>query len=530
MALMSVGLVTFALGCGPASSSMDDMAEPPPASPGTTEELFGSSNANSIEFLSEAELRLVAGQTEELRVRVLPAGRHMVRFALLGDMQDAFLSRDLVPTDENGMATTSLTVLETSASLTVRAAAGQVDSTLQVVTQEANDATLVVTADYKGSRDDSIELWFASIHVNQTCAGLQGIPYPDGVALNSATETVILDPVPAAVPLAAVMRAGNFAGGCRSIPPLRANTETRFEVEVVDRPMQTLGLTYAMSFGVEATQEINPALDALAFRAVRSLVGTANDDLAALLDAMSLLSSNPLAFEQARSALGWRAALVNGLAPELPGTGLRSMVQNWMRTGLERLEQPEAILGTLTSLDADGGALLELSSVIGLTPEETGFERENRATVRAETEDFLRIGATLTWLPSPLLAAAASFAALDEAPSEVSAASVMAARFGCGNVASVLVEAGISAGEAFEGCDEACVLELCEGGMRVLWSRVAEAELPAVPWQISGASRAEIDVNARPISVAGNWIGSLTVSDFGVTPIQGPFAGALRGD
>lgn len=513
-------------GCGEAASPVEGF---PSGSSGMESDVFPDSGAVSVEFVSGAELTLVAGQTEELMVRVLPAGRHQVRFALLGDVRDAFLSRDLVETFDDGVATTSLTALSGSAQFQVRAAAGRVDGILPVSTQAANEARLIVTALYPWNRE--IESWEASIHINQTCAGLQGIPYPDGTVLTSSSEdTFTLGPVPADVPLAAVVRAGYFAGGCESVPPLRANTVTELEVEVMDRPMQTLGLSFDMSFGVEATEEINPALDALAFRAVRSMVGSANDDLAALLDAMAVLSSDPLAFAQARSAQNWRAALVAGLDADLPGTGLRSMVQEWMRVGLERLEEPGAIQGTLTALGPDGNASLAIESVMALTPEATGFERENTASARAETEDFLRIGATLAWRPSPLLAEAARLAALDENPTETSAAGAMAARFGCDDVASVLVAAGVTPGEAFDGCDAACVLSLCEGAMAELWSRVTGSDLPAVPWQISGAARAQIDINARPTSVAGAWVGSLTVSDFGVTPVQGPFSGVSSSD
>lgn len=521
-----LALMSVVCGCSEAASSVEDF---PPGSSGMLNDIFEDSGASSLEFLSGAQLTLVAGQTEELSVRVSPAGRHQVRFALLGDVQDAYLSADLVDTDEEGVARTRLTALAASAEFTVRAAAGRVDGSLLVSTQEANDATLIITASYPGSR--ATESWAASIHVNQTCSGLQGVPYPDGsVFTSSSTNIVTLRPVPADVPLAAVVRAGYFAGGCRSIPPLRANTETSFVIEVMERPMQTAGLSFQMAFGVEATEELNPALDALAFRAVRSMVGSANDDLAALLDAMSVLSSDPLAFEQARTAQSWRTALVSNLDADLPGTGLRTMVQDWMRVGLSRLEEPGAIQGTLTSLDAEGTASLALESVIGLTPEATGFERANAASARAETEDFLRIGATLAWRPSPLLSEAASFAALDQNPTQMSAAGAMAAQFGCGDVASVLVAAGATPGEAFDGCDEACVLALCEEAMQELWSRVTSSNLPAVPWQISGAARARIDINARPTSVSGDWVGSLTVSDFGVTPIQGPFSGVSSSD
>jgi hypothetical protein len=524
--LGALALMSVALGCGRPSNEGDDL---PVISSGMADGVFEDTGATSIEFRAGAELPLVAGQTASLSVQVSPPGRHQVRFALLGQVSDAFLSDDLVPTLDDGVAETSITVLAASSSFTVRAASGEVFATLRVTTQEANEASLIIVPEYGYNRP--VESWVASVHVDQTCARLRGIPYPDGpVMASSSSGPVVIERVPADVSLAAVLRAGQFAGGCQSVAPLRANTQTSINIIVMDRPMQTVGMTFQLAFGVEPTPAINPALDELAFRAVRALVGTASDDLAALLDAMSALSSDVPAFAEARAEQGWRAALVESLAAELPGTGLRTMVQDWMRTGLERLEEPGAFLGTLTSLRANGDASLELESVIGLAVGETGFERENTASVLAETEDVLRVGATLTWRPSPLLAAAANLAALDRDPARSSAADAMATQFGCANVADVLAAAGSSPGQAFAGCDEACVLELCRGAMRDLWLRVAESDLPAVPWQISGASRAQIDESARPISVAGSWIGSLTVSDFGVTSIQGPFSGQSGSD
>jgi hypothetical protein len=224
---------------------------------------------------------------------------------------------------------------------------------------------------------------------------------------------------------------------------------------------------------------------------------------------------------------------VSGLAPELPGSGLRTLVQNWMRSGIELLEAPGAFEGTLTSLGSaggasaapDGAALLSIESVIGLSPIQTGFDQENTATAVAETEDLLRLGATLSWRPSPFFSAAATRAALDRDPARTSAADAMATEFGCDNVASIVVAAGTVPGDAFPGCDETCVLGLCRSAMTELWSRVVDSALPAVPWQISVASRAQIDDAARPTRVDGNWIGTLTVPEFGTTPIEGPFTG-----
>ena len=102
----------------------------------------------------------------------------------------------------------------------------------------------------------------------------------------------------------------------------------------------------------------------------------------------------------------------------------------------------------------------------------------------------------------------------------------MAAEFGCDDVASILVESSSIEGEAFEGCDEACTRVLCETAMVELWSRVAESGLPAVPWQISAAARAQIDAQARPTNVEGSWVGTLEVEGLATTPIGGPFSGA----
>jgi hypothetical protein len=507
------------LGCG---ASGDSNGSGPPAS--EIPDVFPNTSPESIEFRPTGGLTMIAGQTAEVAVQVLPPGEHTVRFALLGKTDGAFLSQSVVVTLPDGTAATTLTALAAASNFSVRAAASKLSATLDVVTLEASQASLVVTPNYPGSRN--VEAWVGSVHLDTTCAALEGVPFPDGQLVTSAAgESVRIDGIPAEVPLVVVVRAGRFAGGCRSVPTLRASSVTPIQVDVMDRPLQVDALSLRVEFGVEPTEAPNPALDELAFRAVSPLTGGANDDLAALLDAMSGLSANPVAFEQARAAQGWRGALVNGLAADLPGTGLRTLVQDWMRSGLELLEAPEALQGTLASPGAAGATSLTLDSVIGLTPEETGFEALNTANAVAETEDFLRIGTTLSWQPSPFLAAAANRAALANDPERTGAADAMATQFGCDDVAGILVGVGSVPGEAFAGCDGACAETLCRDAMGVLWARVGGSELPAVPWQITGASRAQIDDEARPTRVDGTWIGTLTLPDFQSTPIGGPFSG-----
>jgi hypothetical protein len=507
-------------GCG---ASRGEALDSGPDSPGGIIDIFPDTQASSIEFVPAGELTLIAGNSADLVVQVLPAGVHTVRFALLGKTDDAFVSPSVRETGPDGRAQASLTALGAGAEFTVRAAAGRVTGTLEVITQQANRGSLIVKPNYAGKRP--VVEWVASVHYDTTCSALTGVPFPDGTLATTAPERVRIDGVTADVPLAVVVRAGQFAGGCRGFTTLRANAIETVEIDVMDRPMQTAELSLSVGFGVDPAEAPHPALDELAFRAVSPLAGGASDDLAALLDAMSALSDDPTAFQAARAGQAWRTALVNGLAPELPGVGLRTLVQNWMRSGLDRLEVPGALQGTLTSLGPDGSASLRLETVIGLAPEEAGFQAENTASTMAETEDFLRIGATLELLPSTFLSAAASLSALANDPERSSAADAMASAFGCDDVASIIVDAGIEPGEAFAGCDEACALELCSEAMGVLWSRVAGSALPAVPWQISGASRALIDDAARPTRVDGNWIGTISVPDFGTSPIQGPFSG-----
>jgi hypothetical protein len=295
--------------------------------------------------------------------------------------------------------------------------------------------------------------------------------------------------------------------------------------------MQISQLNLLVALGLDASPELSAAFDELVFRAVSPLVGAADDDLQALLDAMSLGAADTAAFETARIDRSWRAALLAALDPELPGAGLRSLVREWMQTGIARLTQPGSITGTLRTPQASP-AELSLDRVMGLSPSAAGFRVANAASVSAEPDDLLRVGTTLSWLPSRFLAAAASLVASEQiaaAPlpgSSLSpAAQGMALAFGCSTVANVLVQAGEVTGEAYAGCDEACTRDLCDGAMTELWSRVEGSNLSEVPWELTGAARAEIDDNARPASVSGTWVGSLAIDNLDSAPVQGPFSG-----
>lgn len=471
-------------------------------------------------------LNIVTGTTEEIAARVQPPGVHLVRFALVGQA-NAFLNDDLVLTDADGIAKTQLTVLSASPGFEVHAAVGDLYQSLPVTTLDANIGTLILEVIYPGHR--TIPGWVASVHVGSTCADLTDPPFSaDGDHVTpGAGKTVQIDNVPANKPLAAVIRAGHFAGGCRNIGALKANANTITEIDVVDRPLQLAEMSLQLTFGVDETPALNPGLDELAFRAVKPLNGTASNDLDALLDAMSIIADDSVAFDQARSQRDWVGVLVRALPANLPGTGLRTLLHDWMSTGLRELSAPDAIVGSLSSPNADGQANLQLATVSGFDAAAAGFTPGNVALLSADPDDLLRVGTTLGWQPTPFLVAAAERVAIAESPvTRHSVPEALAEAFDCAHVANLLVDAGSTPGEAYSGCGENCMLRLCQGAMDVLWTRVKDTSLPSVPWQLTGATHVTIDTEARPQSIDGDWIGSLTLSDFGDdASIQGPING-----
>jgi hypothetical protein len=211
-------------------------------------------------------------------------------------------------------------------------------------------------------------------------------------------------------------------------------------------------------------------------------------------------------------------------AAALAGNGLRTLSRSWMQTGLDRLTPPDSFRGILTSADGAAGTL-SITSVAGLEPAEAGFAVEHPASIDTETNDFVRIGATLLWQPSPLLANLAKLEAVVQFPEASTAAQALGQAFGCASVAGVLVGNNGNApdGESFTGCDLACTVDLCSQAMSTLWGRIDGSELPVIPWDISAAAQAELDAEARPEALDGSWAGTLPVSDFGTAPMNGAF-------
>jgi hypothetical protein len=297
-------------------------------------------------------------------------------------------------------------------------------------------------------------------------------------------------------------------------------------LEVVDRPMQVDDLAMEVNLGLVLSADLLPAFDELIYRAVSPMANGASDDLEAVLLAMATAATSPQAFTNARNANNWRNVL---LGNPLAGNGLRTLSRTWMQRGLTRLTVTDAFRGSLTSSAGGGGGSLTLTTIAGLDPVEAGFGAEHTASIEAETNDFVRIGATLPWLPTPLLSNLAKLEAVVQFPEATTAAQALAQAFDCANVGTLLVDANgnAPAGQSFAGCNLTCTIDLCQQAMVSLWTRVDGSSLPAIPWDISAAAQADLDASAHPKSLDGRWVGSLPVQDFGTAPMGGAF-GALK--
>jgi hypothetical protein len=155
--------------------------------------------------------------------------------------------------------------------------------------------------------------------------------------------------------------------------------------------------------------------------------------------------------------------------------------------------------------------------------------------VATASEDKLQLGAQLLWQPERLLArlaqgvAAAQLLAREPSlldggvaePADVDTTSALteadvtlirdagpptaaAYTFDCAAVASLLTG---SDGVAFEGCDSACLNQLCEQSIVEMWQRAQVLGYAPASLELSSVQDTELDSEARPLGFEGEWVG-----------------------
>src|SRR5690606_569113 len=94
--------------------------------------------------------------------------------------------------------------------------------------------------------------------------------------------------VPAGTFAAVTLRASQFAGGCADLGSIVPSKTQTLSVHVINRPLQLGATDLSMSLGLDALDyDWQLGLDSARANAKSSLLGSAESDPKALLDAMS---------------------------------------------------------------------------------------------------------------------------------------------------------------------------------------------------------------------------------------------------
>lgn len=478
----------------------------------------GAAPELALRFDVNAPLMLARRESRIVGVLADPPGDHWVRFALLGDGDgmpgDASLDATDRRTDLTGRAEVTLTAPSVPATFLVRASVGAITTTLPVAVDASGITSLTVVPLYSDKRE--ITTWMASVHANTTCGAVEGTPPNDGPyrAMAAFGEEPLVEGVPAGVPLAVTLRAGQFAGGCTNLPSAIEGQENRVPVTVLNRPIQLSQSQVDLVFGVDGPNaEARTAFEAVIESSFATLFPADVSDVATLLDSMqaALEGADRTAFRSARGAAAWDARVTTAFG-ERASNFLREPLSRFLSLGLssgrENLVEAriEAVEGELEQ------ARVTLQRVAAGSPEEAGFSSEFDARWQADAADDVLIGTGFAFSAPALLIALAEEPAIAEVPASTSVAGALAALTPCEELAAVLVEYGQADGVSYTGCDVECTRALCEAGIGALVDRFARLDPDATSSiEIAATGHAAVGDDAELAGLDGSWVGNLDV-------------------
>jgi len=515
--------------------SADAGSSPPPTSNGGfAGQPSDDGQPKLLAFEAFPGIDALAARTQiQLKVRALPAKVYHLRFALPtsgGDPLDAVLDHAEADTGADGIATVQLTAPSTPTTFDVRANAGTRSASVSVTVKDTGFATLQVRPLYAGSGFRAITTWVASAYTNKSCAELTGIPIEDGPLQDlpaAADAAPQLANVPADTRLAVTLRSGHFVGGCTSVekvPPGPASEPQVVFVTVFDRPIDLGASPLAVSLGASVPNEAwNGLLESSGNAVLQALQGTSTDDVDTLLDAMREASgSSRQVFETTRTAEGWDDLLRSHWGAGA-ATKLRGRATVWLAAGRQRFSANDHLFtGSLTPISQPDNPLdqrradFRLLQVAGLDGAESGFVDQAQVSWSASSDDWLHIETDLYLVLSRLAEALAEAAALEgvDAGDATSAEGLLAKELDCAGLGDALAAAGPSPDLAYDVCDAACLMSLCEAGVAAIWQRGGEATgLSPARLRVTATGKSRVGDSAEVVGVSGTWIGSLTAGE-----------------
>ncbi len=437
-----------------------------------------------------------------------PSAARTLRFALLGDALDASLDATDVDTESlSGTAQVGLTAPSAPATFSVRVTTPGADPVeLPVAVPTTGVATLNLSASYAGERVVPPD-YTATAWENKTCADLQGTPPDDGeVSTMSPTYPVTLE-VKAGIPLAVILRAGRFIWGCATVDALTEGSFREIYVQLTDVPIKLdqshVHFTLSLSPATPFTDALGPPTDAI----LAALVGTATDDVTALLDAMQGTLADDAAFRSTRRAEKWDSTVRDALPDG--AQALRSTLGGWIASGVAAMPFDAALVGDLTG-NSGSPPTLSLTSAFGLAAATSTFVPAGKTSWSAQADDSVLIGLGVSFDPAGLLLGSALGPAALAAPDAVDLGAALGDIW-CKTVAQTLVAHGESAKHSTDDCNEACTEALCLAGIEVLVQGASTPSAQPATLDIALTGTGGVGVDANLTSLGGDWLGSLVM-------------------
>ena len=375
----------------------------------------------SIRF-NEPVYDMTAGTDLTITVEVSPPASTQLRFALLGDAQDSFLSTTTAQTNTEGQASLQLSSRTTLGSFSIRAWNADGSGEAAILVTLPGHGSVQVFPDYDGTRTPTD--WVASIAILDSAAadasdpcGLPlAFPLEDGPLITTGTAAnLVLPEVSAGQDLIVLVRSGQFVAGCTVADAINARSESTIVVPVHDRPMSWLNETMSVSLDID----VEDALDSQFL-----LVGTEafTAEASTLLDAMaSTAAPDTDSFETARTSNSWDTTLTSRplFVDQSPVSGV---VNYWLKLGFQRF-LTEGLRGTITNIDTEAGTgRFRIDSFGGLDALRSGLQSaEVDVRIVTEAGDQFRFAtdvanSELLWAPGGLGAELMALAAT--APTE----------------------------------------------------------------------------------------------------------------
>jgi len=504
-----------ALGCTSQTDRPDQPAPVPTEEPETPV---------GLEFDNSEDLVIGPRQMRTVTVTVTPAGAYPVRFALLTEASsghDGLLDRDEVWTNSNGRGSVQLTAPSAPTTLWLQATTpGATPIQTRIRVTASGTTTLRVQTAYAGPRP--VKQWVAGVHFDRRCEDFTLLPTTVGDLFEVGSKPLIdVARVPVSNrAMAVTMRAGRYLSGCINRDGAVEGTINFAYVPVTAVPLQLEASVLDVVIGLKSSDPtLEASLDRALTRAWNALLGSAGDDIGALLDAMqaSLAGSQAEAFTSARERYGWDAELASTLGEE-SRTALRDALERWTAMGRSALFSPHAFEARLrASKDVPGQPELTIERAAGQPASELDVNVE-QTSWEADASDQLAFGGSLTWSGTHFLVGLATPPALSETGS-ASLLDALSRIERCPVVAETLIRPGVTV----TGCDQLCLENLCRTGVASLWDaarRASGGELERLTLTASGS--ASVGNEAQAVALDGRWIGRLSSSG---GPTGGPVVG-----